>query len=135
MFRKVEVAATFVFIGASALLFWQLRAYFAARPELALAAFLVGWVAADLVSGVVHWAGDTWGTTEWFLVGRTLIRTFREHHVDEKAITRHDFVETNGTNCLLISPDLVWLHVGDPELRGHLVVLARTLGVCHQSDP
>jgi len=64
-----------------------------------LAAFL-GYLAADFLSGIVHWAGDRWGSEETFMLGPTIVKPFREHHVDEKAITRHGFVETNGNNCM-----------------------------------
>src|SRR5437764_5017775 len=70
-------------------------------PWLALTAFMVGFVLADFVSGFVHWAADTWGTPEWPIIGKALIRPFREHHVDQKEITRHDFIETNGNNCAI----------------------------------
>jgi plasmanylethanolamine desaturase len=73
-------------------------------PWLILAAVICGYLAADFVSGYVHWLGDTWGSLKTPLLGNAMIRPFREHHVDQKAITRHDFVETNGNNCLISIP-------------------------------
>jgi plasmanylethanolamine desaturase len=60
----------------------------------------VGYVGSDWLSGMVHWAGDRWGTEKTFMLGPTIVQPFREHHSDQKAITRHGFVETNGNNCM-----------------------------------
>jgi ubiquitin-conjugating enzyme E2 variant len=69
------------------------------------AGFVVSALVADFASGVAHWALDTWGSTETPLFG-SLIRSFREHHVDQTAMTRHDFIETNGDNTLTLLPIL-----------------------------
>jgi plasmanylethanolamine desaturase len=66
----------------------------------ALAIFL-GILSADFVSGFFHWMFDTWGDIDMPLLGAWAIHPFREHHVDPKAITTHDFVHTNGSNFLL----------------------------------
>lgn len=81
-------------------------------PWLGLAA-LVGYLMADFLSGLVHWAADTLGTERTPFLGQNLIRPFREHHFDAEGITHHDFIETNGNSCLLAFPisgaAVVWI--------------------------
>jgi hypothetical protein len=102
--RRFEIASI---LGYAAVMTWLLATiapWVASSPFLAAAAFMLGFVAADFISGFVHWLADTWGTPEWPIIGKALIRPFREHHVDQKEITRHDFIETNGNNCFISIP-------------------------------
>ncbi|HEY2380880.1 MAG TPA: fatty acid desaturase CarF family protein [Terriglobia bacterium] len=71
------------------------------------AGVLSGFVAQDFVSGLIHWACDTWGSPATPIIGDPLIRVFREHHSDPKAMTHHGFVATNGANCLATLPALL----------------------------
>lgn len=70
-------------------------------------AFLLGYVTADFVSGFVHFLADNIGSTKTPFFGAVFIRPFREHHIDPLAITRHDFLEVNGANCLISLPVLI----------------------------
>jgi ubiquitin-conjugating enzyme E2 variant len=70
---------------------------------IALTAF-ASYALADVFSGLVHWSADTWGTADTPIFGPALIRPFREHHVDQLSITRHDFLEANGNSCLALVP-------------------------------
>jgi ubiquitin-conjugating enzyme E2 variant len=83
----------------------------------AVAGVLLGMLAADAITGGVHWACDTWGSARTPWIGPRLIDAFREHHCDPRAICRHDWIEVNrepaiaaglGFVLLALSPVQAW---------------------------
>lgn len=72
-----------------------------------IVAIVLGIVAADFVSGMVHWACDTWGRADIPIIGTIVLKSFRLHHVDQKGITRHDFFEANILNFIVSIPVMV----------------------------
>ncbi|MEM7411777.1 MAG: fatty acid desaturase CarF family protein [Myxococcota bacterium] len=71
----------------------------ASLPILALGV-LAGVALGDAISGLVHWACDTWGSPETPIVGAGLIRWFREHHDRPASILDHDAIEIHGQGAL-----------------------------------
>ena len=82
---------------------------------------LCGVILADAVSGFVHWFCDTFFEEKTPLIGPRLIASFREHHRDPLAMTRHGFLELNGTNCIALTPILAvswWFGPVEPQSDG-----------------
>ncbi len=104
--RLLEIAGITAFAALELWLaqrVWHAAATWQSAVTLALAA-LAGYLAADFGSGMAHWAFDRYGTEQTPVVGQNFIKPFREHHVDPKGMTLHDFVETNGNNCIATAP-------------------------------
>jgi ubiquitin-conjugating enzyme E2 variant len=108
-FRLVEIASIAGFAAFYVLLSMRVFNALTLSSWIIVPCVLAGMALADFASGLVHWGADTWGSASWPVVGPTIIRSFREHHVDPKSITRHDFIETNGASCLACLPILTAL--------------------------
>ena len=65
---------------------------------------LLGLVFGDFVTALVHWAADTYGEEDTPVIGRSLVRPFRVHHVRPHEICEHGLVETVGNACILAAP-------------------------------
>lgn len=71
---------------------------------LAVPGALLGLAFGDLVTGLVHWAADTYGEERTPVIGRSLVKPFRVHHVRPTEICEHGIVETVGNTCILAAP-------------------------------
>jgi len=96
-----------------------------ATPGSALATavgFGVGVAAADFTTGLVHWACDTWGSARTPVLGATLIRAFREHHVRPTEMLEHDWIEVNGEAATAAGLALAALTLPGLGLAAHPVL-------------
>lgn len=89
------------YLGFTILLWYKLiveTVQYHSGPLPTLLGFIGAQFLVDFVSGMLHWACDTWGKFETPIFGPTLIRAFRMHHVDPQDITLHGFIETNAAS-------------------------------------
>ena len=127
--RALEIASiAFVFLALACLAFRICHAVAGARGLFYVATTaLGGYLVADFLSGFVHWAGDTIGDQNTPIFGPNFVTPFRYHHVDPKDITRHDFIETNGNNCIVVAPILALLLLVTPKTTGWFFYLCAVM--------
>jgi hypothetical protein len=73
---------------------------------LALLAIPLSLILGDLVSGLVHWTADTYFSEDTPIIGQSLVKPFRLHHLYPRDICTHDLVTTVGNVCILAVPVL-----------------------------
>jgi ubiquitin-conjugating enzyme E2 variant len=70
---------------------------------------VMGILAADFLSGLVHWGADTWGRDDIRLIGPAILVPFRVHHVNPDDFLRRRFLDTNGYVAFATLPTLLAL--------------------------
>lgn len=133
--RFLEYFATILF--PFLFIFAQLLSYHVLSQTgywwLALPSALLGLVFGDFVTGLVHWAADTYCGEETLLIGRSLVKPFRDHHIRPLEICEHDIVETLGNTCILATPLLILfialMMYGDPSAQSAFVIFTASVTV------
>jgi len=74
---------------------------------LIVLAIPIGVVGGDFISGIVHWAADTYCSEDTPIVGPSLVKPFRRHHLYPRDICTHNLVETVGNVTILAVPVLL----------------------------
>lgn len=105
-----DILSVVTFLALIISLFVRLAPHVAENVGLVVFATLTAYLAADFISGLFHWMGDTWGDPGMPVLGQAFIKPFRDHHVDQLEITRHDFLEVNGNNCFISLPFALGAH-------------------------
>lgn len=91
-----------------------------------LLGILLGGIVADLLTGGVHWACDTWGDEHTPWLGHTIIYAFREHHAHPRAMLDHDWASVNREPGVAAAAALVLLSLPAAQrlLEGHCLAHA-----------
>ena len=139
--RGVQAAAIVTGAGLVVLHLCQLGLALAAAEALPAALGLaLGVLAADALTGAVHWACDTWGDERLPWIGASVIRSFHEHHRAPRDMLGSDWIDVNGqpavAACLVLAvlalPPLAGRLGEHPLLHAFLVALAGTGALANQ---
>lgn len=89
----------------------------------------LGYYAADLLSGLIHWVCDSFGDSQTPLWGPLLVAPFRRHHRSPGDITRISMTENLGSSAIA-GTLVLWLWAPQAgSAPGWLDLLARNAGL------
>jgi ubiquitin-conjugating enzyme E2 variant len=132
--RVAKLLSTLFIVTALALLALGLYRI-ALQTNLSIAAFMgvafAAWLLADFLSGLLHWAADTWGRVDMPVIGRRLLHPFRVHHVNPHDILARGFLDLNGDVAAVCLPFLaiaLWLPLDGIATQSLALLLTATAG-------
>ena len=80
-------------------------------------AIVIGWLLADLLSGLVHWLEDRMARARWPIIGPYVVVPNRLHHRDPIAFTRCGVIERNWTSWLAVAQiSTAWIALSGPSI-------------------
>ena len=93
---------------------------------LIIVLLLAAYALADLLSGIVHFLLDNFGSPETPVIGQKFVKPFRDHHVDPMEMTRGDFIAVNADNVFVCLPVMIpvffFLDIGKHPYAGVFLV-------------
>jgi hypothetical protein len=141
-YRVLEVVSTLVFavlVGVMAVQTARAVGHHADLDVivLALGAGVGALALADLMSGVVHFLFDTFGTPDTPVIGRKFVKPFRDHHDHPGAMTHDDAIAVNADNlfvCLPVLAAALWLVdlEAHPTVAVFVLVLVASVALTNQ---
>ena len=105
VFWFVGIASAGIALAVLAQRISQLALWHWSLPLVALS----GIVGADFLSGLVHWAADTWGRDDMPVIGQRVLVPFRVHHINPDDFLRRRFLDTNGDVAWMTAPVVLGL--------------------------
>jgi hypothetical protein len=100
---------------------------------LVVIALPIAMLGGDFISGIVHWAADTYCSEDTPIVGQSLVKPFRMHHIYPRDICTHNLVATVGNVCILAFPvlslTLVLMWLSDHWLLAFGVLMTALMSV------
>jgi ubiquitin-conjugating enzyme E2 variant len=82
------------------------------------AGLVLGVLAADFASGVLHWFCDSFFCEKTPVIGPMLIAPFREHHDDPEGMLHHGVLELHGNSCIPVIAVLALAQLAIDERAG-----------------
>ena len=129
--RIFELASVGVFVFFAAAIIRSVVIEVADRFSFPVALLIVvlllaAYALSDLLSGIVHFLLDNFGSPETPVIGQKFVKPFRDHHVDPMEMTRGDFIAVNADNVFVCLPVLIpvffFLDIGEHPYIGVFLV-------------